>query len=162
MSVNKAIILGRVGQDPKILDGRNGKFATFSIATTDRAYTRQDGTRVDERTEWHNIIANGKLVQIIESYVKKGTMLYIEGQIRTRKYTDNSNIERSTTEIHIGGRDSTMEILTPKGDSQGYQQGGYPQPPMQQPQPQGYAPAPPAAKEIPGFIPPPGLDDIPF
>ena len=156
MSVNKAIILGRVGQDPKIMDGRNGKFATFSIATTDRSFTKQDGTVIPERTEWHDIVANGKLVQVIESYVKKGTMLYVEGTIRTRKYTDSSNIERSTTEIHIGGMDSKMELLSPKTDNQGYNQpqGGYPQPP----QPQGYAPVPPpSANEIPGFIPPENL-----
>lgn len=153
MSVNKAIILGRVGQDPKIMDGRNGKFATFSIATTDRAYTKQDGTVIPERTEWHNIVANGKLVQIIESFVKKGSMLYIEGQIRTRKYTDNSNIERSSTEIHIGGMDSKMELLSPKSDNQpqqGYQQQTYPAPPA------------PTAKEIPGYNPPGNLWDDPL
>jgi len=151
MSVNKAIILGRVGQDPKIMDGRNGKFATFSIATTDRAYTKQDGTVIPERTEWHNIVVNGKLVQIVESFVKKGTMLYIEGQIRTRKYTDNSNIERSSTEIHIGGMDSKMELLSPKSDNQ---QGGY----QQAPQPQGYGRDP-----LQDFAaPPPTADDLPY
>lgn len=153
MSVNKAIILGRLGQDPKIMDGRNGKFATFSIATTDRAYTKQDGTVIPERTEWHNVVANGKLVQVIESFVKKGTMLYIEGPIRTRKYTDNSNVERSTTEIHIGGMESKMEILSPKSDNQqDYQQ------PAQAPQPMSvqqqyetvYGPAP-MPNEAPQF-----------
>lgn len=153
MSVNKAIVLGRVGQDPKILDGRNGKFATFSIATTDRAYTKQDGTQVPERTEWHNIVANGKLVQVVESIVKKGTMLYIEGPIRTRKYTDNSNIERSTTEIHIGGMDSKMEILSPKSENQqGYQQPQYQQQPNNYGRDplQDFAPAPPpTANDLP-------------
>lgn len=158
MSVNKAIILGRVGQDPKIMDGRNGKFATFSIATTDRAYTKQDGTQIPERTEWHSVVANGKLVQVIESFVKKGTMLYIEGSLRTRKYTDNSNVERSTTEIHIGGMDSKMDILTPKSDNQqGYQQqpqsNGYGRDPLQD-----FAPAPPTANDIPGYPP----DDLPW
>lgn len=165
MSVNKAIILGRVGQDPKIMDGRNGKFAAFSIATTDRAYTKQDGTQVAERTEWHNIIANGGIVQVIESYVRKGTMLYIEGTIRTRKYTDNSNIERYTTEIHIGGRDSTMELLTPKSDNQQ----GYAQQQQYAPQQQGYgrdplqdfAAPPPTAGDIPRFNQP-NQDDLPW
>jgi len=160
MSVNKAIILGRVGQDPKIMDGRNGKFATFSIATTDRAYTKQDGTQVPERTEWHNVVANGKLVQVIESFVKKGTMLYIEGSLRTRKYTDNSNVERSTTEIHIGGMDSKMEILTPKSDNQqqGYQQqpSGYGRDPLQD-----FAPAPPTANDVPNYNEPQN-DGLPF
>lgn len=151
MSVNKAIILGRVGQDPKIMDGRSGKFATFSVATTDRGYTKQDGTVVPERTEWHNIITNGRLVQIVESFVKKGSMLYIEGQIRTRKYTDNNNIERSSTEIHIGGMDSKMELLSPKSDNQ---QGGY----QQAPQPQGYGRDP-----LQDFAaPPPTADDLPY
>ena len=164
MSVNKAIILGRVGQDPKIMDGRNGKFATFTIATTDRAYTKSDGTRVEERTEWHNIIANGGLVQVVESYVSKGTMLYIEGTIRTRKYTDNSNVDRYVTEIYIGGRDSKMELLSPKSDNQqGYQQPQYPQ------QSNGYgrdplhdfAAPPPTAGDIPGFNQP-NQDDLPW
>lgn len=164
MSVNKAIILGRVGQDPKIMDGRNGKFATFSIATTDRAYTKQDGTVIPERTEWHNIVANGKLVQVIESFVKKGSMLYIEGQIRTRKYTDNSNIERSSTEIHIGGMDSKMELLSPKSDNQGYaKQQNYPAPPAPANDPlQDFAAPPPTAKEIPGYNPPGNLWDDPL
>ena len=161
MSVNKAIILGRVGQDPKILDGRNGKFATFSIATTDRSFTKQDGTVIPERTEWHDIVANGKVVQIIESFVRKGTMLYIEGTIRKRKYTDSSNIERSATEIHIGGMDSKMELLSPKGDNQGYQQGGYQQPQggyPQAPQPMGYGRDP-----LQDFAaPPPTTDDLPY
>ena len=164
MSVNKAIILGRVGQDPKIMDGRSGKFATFSVATTDRGYTKQDGTVIPERTEWHNIVVNGKLVQIVESFVKKGSMLYIEGQIRTRKYTDNSNIERSATEIHIGGMDSKMELLTPKPDNQqGYQQPQYPQQsngygrdPLQD-----FAAPPPTAGDIPGFNQP-KQDDLPW
>lgn len=161
MSVNKAIILGRVGQDPKIMDGRNGKFATFTIATTDRAYTKSDGTRVEERTEWHNIIANGGLVQVVESYVRKGTMLYIEGTIRTRKYTDNSNVDRYITEIYIGGRDSKMELLSPKSDNQqGYQQPQYPQQQGYGRDPlQDFAPAPPpTAGDIPGYPP----DDLPW
>lgn len=159
MSVNKAIILGRVGQDPKIMDGKNGKFATFSIATTDRAYTKQDGTVVAERTEWHNIVANGNVVQVVENFVRKGSMLYIEGAIRTRKYTDNSNVERSTTEIHIGGRDSKLELLTPKSDGQQGQQGYAPAP--QRDPLQDFAPAPPAptAREIPGYNQP---NDLPW
>lgn len=108
MSVNKVILLGNVGKQPEIREGAGGaKFATFSLATTDRAYTKRDGTQVPERTEWHNIVANGSVVGIIERYVTAGTKLYIEGKLRTRKYTARDNTERSVTEIYL----DNMELL---------------------------------------------------
>jgi len=128
MSVNKVILLGNVGHDPEIRDSNGGKFATFSLATTDHAYTRKDGTQVPERTEWHSIIANGSIVGVIESYVRKGTKLYIEGKLRTRKYTARDNTERTVTEIYLdqmellGGKPAESNPNVPFANQQRYQQ----------------------------------------
>ena len=86
MSVNKAFILGRVGKDPQVSHVSNVKKAAFSIATTDRGYTNQDGTQVPDRTEGHNIVAWRGLAEICEKYVHKGDMLYIDGKIQTRSW----------------------------------------------------------------------------
>ena len=107
MAVNKVILLGNVGKDPQIRDGNGLKFATFSLATTDKSYTKRDGTVIPERTEWHSIVANGNIVQVIERYVKAGTKLYIEGKLRTRKYTARDNTERQVTEVYV----DSMELL---------------------------------------------------
>ena len=111
MSVNKVILLGNVGKDPDIRTSQSGKFATFTLATTDRAYTTKSGAQVPERTEWHNIVVGSSgLADVVERYVRKGTKLFIEGRIRTRKYTDRNNTERYVTEIYadnlelLGGR----------------------------------------------------------
>ena len=84
MGVNKAILLGNVGRDPEIKSLPSGmRLATFSLATTDRRSKDENG---NPRTEWHNIVAWDRMVDIVENYVTKGKQLYIEGQIRTRKY----------------------------------------------------------------------------
>lgn len=122
MSVNKVILLGNVGKDPQIRDGNGQQFATFTLATTEKGYTRRDGTQMPERTEWHNIIANGGIVQVIERYVRAGTKLYIEGKLRTRKYTARDNTERYVTEVYLdnmellGGK--PQEAAQPQGTSQ--------------------------------------------
>lgn len=102
MSVNKAILIGNCGKDPEIRTSQSGKFATFTLATTDRAYTTKSGVQVPERTEWHNIVvgSNG-LAEVVERYVRKGTKLFIEGKIRTRKYTVRDNTEHYVTEILV-------------------------------------------------------------
>lgn len=102
MSLNKCFLIGNVGKDPDVRANDNGKWATFTIATTDRAYTTSKGVQVPERTEWHNIVVSHPgLVGVVEQYVRKGTKLFIEGKIRTRKYTDRSNNERYVTEIYV-------------------------------------------------------------
>lgn len=107
MSINRVFLLGNVGNDPEIRESNGGKFATFRLATTDRAYTTKAGVQVPERTEWHSIIASGNIVTTIERYVRKGTKLYIEGKLRTRKYTARDNTERTVTEIYL----DQMELL---------------------------------------------------
>lgn len=113
--VNKAIIVGRVGQDPRITTFQNGgKTAQFSLATTERGYKTRDGRDVPERTEWHNIVCYGSIADVVSQYVRKGASVYVEGKIRTRKYTDQQNIERMITEIYV----DEMQLLDKKQDGQ--------------------------------------------
>ena len=123
MSVNKVILIGNVGKDPdeRYLDS-GVAVATFSLATTERGYTLQNGTQVPDRTEWHNIVLWRGLAQTAEKYVHKGDKLYIEGKIRSRSYDDQNGVKRSIVEIFA----DNMEMLTPRGTAQ-------PQQPMQQP-----------------------------
>ena len=115
MSVNKVVLIGNVGKDPDVRYLDNGvAVATFSLATTDRAYTLQNGTQVPERTEWHNIVLWRGLAQTAEKYVRKGDKLYIEGKIRSRFYDDQNGIKRTVVEIFA----DNMEMLTPRSASQ--------------------------------------------
>ena len=137
MSVNKVILIGNVGQDPKITYYEGGNcVAQLSLATTEKGYTLQNGTQIPDRTEWHNLIFRGRLGEIVEKYVHKGDKLYVEGKIRTRSYDDHGGIKRYVTEIFV----DNMEMLTPRTATPGAgpyapQAGAAPQP--QQPvQPQ--------------------------
>ncbi len=115
MSVNKVILIGNVGKDPDVRYLDSGvAVATFSLATTDRAYTLQNGTQVPERTEWHNIVLWRGLAQTAEKYVRKGDKLYIEGKIRSRSYDDQNGIKRTIVEIFA----DNMEMLTLRSASQ--------------------------------------------
>ena len=123
MSVNKVILIGNVGKDPDVRYLDSGvAVASFSLATTERGYTLQNGTQVPDRTEWHNIVLWRGLAQTAEKYVHKGDKLYIEGKIRSRSYDDQNGVKRSIVEIFA----DNMEMLTPRGTAQ-------PQQPMQQP-----------------------------
>lgn len=114
MSVNKVILLGNVGKDPEVRYLDTGiAVATMSLATSDKAYTLQNGTQVPERTEWHNLVFWRGLAETVEKYVRKGDKLYVEGKIRTRTYDDQSGAKRYVTEIFV----DNMEMLTPKGAS---------------------------------------------
>ena len=121
MAVNRVFLLGNVGSDPEIRESNGGKFATFRLATTDKGYTKRDGTQVPERTEWHSIVANSNIGGVIENYVRKGTKLYIEGKLRTRKYTARDNTERTVTEIYI----DNLELLGGKPQEQNANQHRY-------------------------------------
>ena len=100
MSLNKVILIGNVGKDPDVryFDSGNA-VANFPLATNERGYKLANGTEIPERTEWHNIVANRDRAQFVERYVKKGSMVYVEGKIRTRSYDDQSGIKRYVTEI---------------------------------------------------------------
>ena len=98
-SLNKVMLIGNVGADPEVryLESSNAKVASLRMATTER-YTDRSGEN-RENTEWHNIVAWRRLADTIESYVKKGTQIYVEGRLRTREWTDNSGAKRYTTEV---------------------------------------------------------------
>ena len=100
MSLNKVILIGNVGRDPDVryFDSGNA-LATFSLATSERGYRLANGTEVPDRTEWHNILATRERAQFVEKHVKKGSLLYVEGKIRTRNYEDKDGIKRYMTEI---------------------------------------------------------------
>ena len=110
-SVNKVILVGNVGNDPEIRTfGNGGKVANFSLATSENWRDKQSGER-KEKTEWHRVaVFNDGLVGVIERYVKKGSKLYVEGKLQTRKWTDNSGQEKYTTEIVLQGYNSTLTI----------------------------------------------------
>lgn len=111
MSLNRVMLIGNVGKEPEVryLD-RDVAVATFSLATTERGYTLENGTQVPERTEWHNIVAWRGYATMIERYVHKGDKLYVEGKIRTRSYDDQKGQRRYVTEIFV----DYMEMLSPK------------------------------------------------
>jgi single-strand DNA-binding protein len=109
-SLNKAILIGNLGQDPEIRSTGSGqRVAQFSLATT-RTWNDQQGQK-QEKTEWHRIVAWGRLVDVIERYVKKGDRLYVEGEIQYRQYEDKEGVTKYTTEINLremimlGGRE---------------------------------------------------------
>ncbi|NDV47591.1 single-stranded DNA-binding protein [Paludibacter sp. 221] len=114
MSINKVILVGNVGRDPEVryLDN-NVSVANFTVATTERGYTMQNGTQVPERTEWHNIVAWRGLADLAEKYIRKGTQLYVEGKIQTRSW-EKDGIKRYTTEIYA----DTIQLLGRRGDRQ--------------------------------------------
>lgn len=99
MSVNKAILLGNVGKEPDIRDVNGVKVAQFTLATSEKGFTRKDGTQVPDKTEWHNIVCWRGLAEIVEKYVQKGAKLYIEGKITTRSWDDQQGQKRYITEV---------------------------------------------------------------
>ncbi|TMO46070.1 single-stranded DNA-binding protein [Pseudoalteromonas sp. S4389] len=129
--VNKVILVGNLGQDPEVRYMPNGNgVANISIATTDSWKDKNTG-QMQERTEWHRVVLFGKLAEVAGEYLRKGSQVYIEGRLQTRKWTDQSGQEKYTTEIVVdmGGQ---MQMLGGRGGDQqggGYQggqsQGGY-------------------------------------
>ena len=111
-SVNKVILVGNVGNDPEIRTfGNGGKVANLSLATSENWRDKQSGEK-KEKTEWHRIaVFNDGLVGVIERYVKKGSKLYIEGKLQTRKWTDNNGQDKYTTEIVLQGYGGTLTML---------------------------------------------------
>jgi single-strand DNA-binding protein len=111
MSVNKTILLGNVGNDPKINKTQDGKkIATFSLATSEK-WKGKNGEQ-QEKVQWHNIVVFSEgLVGIIEKYVKKGSKLFVEGSLQTRKWTGNDGQEKYTTEIVLQGFNNKLEII---------------------------------------------------
>lgn len=119
-SVNRVVLLGNVGKDPDVRYPSQGQIvASFSLATTEPAYTTAAGVQYPERTEWHNIVTWGANAKFVESYVRKGDRLYIEGKLRTRAYEDRNQIKKYVTEVYV----DTLEIVA---RSQGQQHAAQP------------------------------------
>ena len=122
MSVNKAIILGFVGNEPEIRSTQDGKnVANFSIATSESWKDKNSGEK-KEKTEWHRITAFGNLADVVKNYVRKGSKVYIEGSIQTRKWVNKEGVDQYTTEIILQGFNSTIQLLDSKKDGEGISQ----------------------------------------
>ena len=135
MSVNKAIVIGFVGRDPEIRATQAGaKVATFTIASSESWRDKATGER-KQSTEWHRVVVfNEGLAKVIEQYVKKGARLYVEGQMKTRKWIDGHKVERFVTEIVLGPFGAQLQLLDkregapPPADSpEAYGAGGKPE-----------------------------------
>ena len=154
--VNRVTILGNLGNDPEVKQTNSGSaIANLTVATSESWNDKATGEK-KENTEWHRVVLFGKLAEVAGEYLRKGSQVYIEGQLRTRKWTDNAGVEKYTTEVVVG-MNGVMQMLGGKQDGKPQQQGGWGQP--QQPKPQQQSkPAPSGAHE-----PPTDFDDsIPF
>ncbi len=119
-SVNKVILVGNLGRDPEVrFNQEGGKIVNLSVATSESWKDKATGERRD-RTEWHRVVVfNDRLADIAEGYLKKGTKLYLEGQLQTRKWTDQAGVEKYTTEIVLSRFKGEMTLLDSKGSSSG-------------------------------------------
>ncbi|HKR93691.1 single-stranded DNA-binding protein [Novosphingobium sp.] len=124
-SVNKVILVGNLGADPEVKSFQNGgRIANLRIATSETWKDRQTGER-KERTEWHSVVLQSDgLVGVAERYLRKGSKVYIEGQLRTRKWQDQSGNDRYTTEISVGGMGGVLTMLDGAPGSGGGSGGG--------------------------------------
>src|ERR1700742_5044544 len=115
-SVNKVILVGNLGRDPEIRAFQNGgRVASFSVATSENWKDKSTGEK-KERTEWHRIsVLNDKLFEVVARYVKKGSKVYIEGQLETRKWTDKDGQEKYTTEVVLRPFRGELTMLDAKG-----------------------------------------------
>lgn len=129
-SVNKVIIVGNLGRDPEIRHTQDGSpIAQLSVATSDSWKDRTTGER-RERSEWHRVVIfNDHLVKIAEQYLKKGSKVYLEGALSTRKWTDQSGVEKYTTEVVLQRYNGELTMLDTRSESGG-QSGGYDQSPI--------------------------------
>lgn len=157
-SVNKVVLVGNLGQDPEVRTTQQGvKVVTLSIATSDNWKDKSSGDR-KERTEWHRVTIWGALdgdglAGIAEQYLKKGSKCFVCGKLQTRKWTDQKNIERYTTEVVLQGFGAELVLLDGKGEG-----GGNRPPPPESPDDYGRS-----STKSSGGAPAGGMDgDIPF
>ena len=119
-SVNKVILVGNLGRDPEIRTMQNGnRVANLSMATSERWFDKQANER-REKTEWHRVVIfDEKLIDVVEQYVHKGSKIYLEGQLQTRKWTDQSGVEKYSTEVVLQRFRGVLTMLDSKGDYDG-------------------------------------------
>ncbi len=124
-SVNKVILVGNLGRDPEVRSTQDGSpIVQLSIATSDTWKDRATGER-RERTEWHRVVIfNEHLCRVAENYLKKGSKVYVEGSLQTRKWTDNQGIEKYTTEVVLQRFNGELTMLDGRGDNDGGGFGG--------------------------------------
>ena len=180
-SVNKVILVGNLGRDPETRTFPSGdQVCNATLATTDKWKDKQSG-EMKEATEWHRLVFNGRLAEIAAQYLRKGSQIYVEGQIRTRKYQDKDGVEKYATDIRVDQMQmlgSRQGMGAPQGggpDDDGYGQGGgggygqggggqggggYSRPAAAAPRAPAARPAPAPAKSSSGFDD--MDDDIPF
>jgi single-strand DNA-binding protein len=119
-SVNKVILIGNLGKDPEIRRTQDGRpIANLTVATSETWRDKNTGER-KEKTEWHRVVIfNEGLCKVVEQYVKKGAKVYIEGALQTRKWTDQSGVEKYSTEVVLQGFNSTLTMLDGRGGGGG-------------------------------------------
>ena len=128
-SVNKVTLIGNLGRDPEVRFSQNGdKIANISIATSETWNDKATGEK-REKTEWHRVVIFNKfLADITEKYLKKGSKVYLEGALQTRKWTDNSGVEKYSTEVVLGNFKGELTMLDGRGDGGGGGGGGSQEP----------------------------------
>ncbi len=115
MSINKFIGLGNVGQEPEINYTQDGKaIANFSLGMSEN-WTDKKTNEKKQKTEWIRVVVFGNLANIVQTYVKKGSKVYVEGSLQTRKWTDKNGVEKYTTEVILQGFNSNLQLLDSKG-----------------------------------------------
>ena len=124
-SVNKVILIGNLGRDPEVRSTQDGSpIVQLSVATSDTWKDRATGER-RERTEWHRVVIfNEHLCRVAENYLKKGSKVYVEGSLQTRKWTDNQGVEKYTTEVVLQRFNGELTMLDGRGDNDGGGFGG--------------------------------------
>jgi single-strand DNA-binding protein len=124
-SVNKVILVGNVGKDPEMRRTQDGRpIANLRIATSESWRDKNSGER-KEKTEWHSVVIfNENLCKVVEQYIKKGAKLYIEGQLQTRKWTDQAGVEKYSTEVVLQGFGGTLQMLDSRNAGGGASAGG--------------------------------------
>jgi single-strand DNA-binding protein len=162
-SVNKVIIVGNLGRDPEVRYNPNGgAWCTVSLATTRNWKDKTSGEKVEE-TEWHRVVFNDRLAEIAGEYLKKGRSIYVEGRLKTRKWTDKDGVEKFTTEVIA----NEMQMLGSREGMGGGDEGGSSRSGEREERSEGRTPPPsrpavskPAPKSATGFDD--MDDDIPF
>ncbi|HEC01429.1 MAG TPA: single-stranded DNA-binding protein [Sphingomonadales bacterium] len=124
-SVNKVILIGNLGRDPEVRHTQDGKpVVTLNLATSETWKDRNSGER-KERTEWHRVVIfNENLCRVAEQYLRKGSTLYVEGALQTRKWTDNAGVEKYTTEVVLQRFRGELTMLGGRNDGGGAPSGG--------------------------------------
>lgn len=113
--MNKVMLIGNVGVEPDVrYYEADQAIASVRLATTEKGYTLPNGTKVPDRTDWHNLVFYRRLARVVEQYVHTGDKLYVEGRLQYRKYDDKNGVQRTAVEIIV----DSMEMLTPKTEKQ--------------------------------------------